>query len=59
MTDFIEDLTEELAQPIDVKSRDYFVVIEQWDGTGEMQHCIIVAHEDVDDFVRRIQGAKK
>ena len=59
MTDFIEDLPEELAQPIDIEGHVYFVVVEQWDGTGEMQHCVIVANDDVDDFVRRIQEAKK
>ena len=27
------------AQPLSVKPCDFFVMLTQWDGTGEIKHC--------------------
>ena len=34
------------AQPLSVEPSDDFIVLTQWDGTGECQHCILVERRD-------------
>ena len=34
------------AQPLSVEPSDDFIVLTQWDCTGECQHCILVERRD-------------
>ena len=42
------------AQPLSVEPCDYFVMLTQWDGTGEMQHCILVERRDVQALIEAL-----
>lgn len=45
----------ERAQPLSVEPCDTFVVLTQWDGTGECQHCILVERRDVQALIEALQ----
>ena len=46
------------AQPLHVcKERD-FVVLTQWDGAGEDQHCILVERRDIDALIQALEELK-
>lgn len=47
----------ERAQPVAVDPCDTFVVLTQWDGTGECQHCILVERRDVPALIEALQRA--
>ena len=34
------------AQPLSVEPSDDFIVLTQWDGTGDSRHCILVERRD-------------
>ena len=43
------------AQPLSVEPSDDFIVLTQWDGTGECQHCILVERRDVQALIEALQ----
>ena len=45
----------ERAQPVSVEPSDDFVILTQWDCTGEMQHCILVERQDVQALIEALQ----
>ena len=45
------------AQPLSVEPSDDFIVLTQWDGTGECQHCILVERRDVAALIEALQRA--
>ena len=45
------------AQPISVEPCDDFVMLTQWDGTGENQHCILIERRDVQALIEALQRA--
>lgn len=47
----------ERAQPISVEPSDNFIVLTQWDGTGECQHCILVERRDKQALIEALMRA--
>ena len=45
------------SQPLSVEPSDDFIVLTQWDGTGECQHCILVERRDKQAFIEALMGA--
>lgn len=45
------------AQPLSVEPCDAFVMLTQWDGTGENQHFILVERHDVQALIEALQRA--
>ena len=45
------------AQPLSVEPADDFIVLTQWDGTGEYQHCILVERRDKQAFIEALMRA--
>ena len=45
------------AQPLSVEPSDDFIVLTQWDGTGECQHCILVERRDKQAFIDALMRA--
>ena len=45
------------AQPLSVEPSDDFIVLTQWDGTGECQHCILVERRDKHAFIEALMRA--
>lgn len=45
----------ERAQPLSVEPCGTFVVLTQWDGTGECQHCILVERRDIQALIEALQ----
>ena len=45
------------AQPLSVEPCDAFVLLTQWDGTGEGQHGILVERRDVQALIEALQRA--
>ena len=43
------------AQPLSVEPYDVFVVLTQWDGGGEIKHCILVERRDVQALIEALQ----
>lgn len=43
------------AQPLSVEPCDAFVMLSQWDGTGEDQHFILVERQDVQALIEALQ----
>lgn len=47
----------ERSQPLSVEPCDDFVMLTQWDGTGDYQHCILVERGDVQELVEALLKA--
>ena len=47
----------ERSQPRSVEPCDDFVMLLQWDGTGDYQHCILVERGDVQELVEALLKA--
>ena len=45
------------AQPLSVEPCDNFIVLTQWDGTGECLYCILVERRDVQALIEALQRA--
>jgi len=45
------------AQPLSVEPCDNFIVLIQWDGTGECLHYILVERRDKQAFIEALQRA--
>ena len=45
------------AQPLTVEPRDDFIVLTQWDGTGECQHRILVERRDKQALIESLMRA--
>ena len=45
------------AQPLSVEPSDDFIVLTQWDGTGERRHCILVERRDKQAFIEALMRA--
>ena len=45
------------AQPLSVEPSEDFIVLTQWDGTGECQHCILVERRDRQAFIEALMKA--
>ena len=45
------------AQPLSVEPSDDFIVLTQWDGTGECQHCILVERRDKQALIEALMRA--
>ena len=45
------------AQPLSVEPSDDFIVLTQWDGTSECQHCILVERRDKQAFIEALMRA--
>lgn len=58
---YIEDLSDDQAQPIELKHQDPFVAVIQVDGAGSDQaiHWILIRQDEIDDFILRLQAMKK
>lgn len=46
------------AQPLHVRKAAYFVVLTQWDGAGEDQHCILVERADIPALTAALEELK-
>ena len=46
------------AQPLGVKPFGTFIVLTQWDGTGECQHCILVERRDIEELIGALRKAQ-
>ena len=57
---YIEDLPDDHAQPIVLDHQGPFVAIKQCDGAGpdECIHWVLVRHDELDDFILRLQAMK-
>lgn len=42
------------AQPLSVEPSDDFIVLTQWDSSGEMRHCILVERRDVQELIKAL-----
>ena len=49
--DFIRDLPDAQCQPITVESVETHILVFQWDGTGEMEHCVVIPQSQVLEVV--------
>ena len=45
------------AQPLSVEPADDFIILTQWDGTGECQHCILVERRDKQALIDALMKA--
>ncbi len=45
------------AQPLSVEPYDVFVVLTQWDGGGEIKHCILVERRDKQALIEALMRA--
>ena len=45
------------AQPLSVEPCGDFIVLTQWDGTGECQHCILVERRDKQALIEALMRA--
>ena len=45
------------AQPLGVEPFGPFIVLTQWDGTGECQHCILVERRDKQALIEALMRA--
>lgn len=45
--DFIRELPDDQCQPITVVPVGTHVLVFQWDGTGEMEHCVAIRQDKV------------
>ena len=45
------------AQPLNVEPSDTFVILTQWDGTGEYSHCILVERRDKQALIEALMRA--
>ena len=45
------------AQPLSVEPSDDFIILTQWDGTGECQHCILVERRDKQALIEALMRA--
>lgn len=45
--DFIRDLPNDQCQPITVVTVGTHIQVFQWDGTGEMEHCVAIRQDKV------------
>ena len=45
------------AQPLSVESCGDFIVLTQWDGNGDGQHCILVERRDKQAFIEALMRA--
>lgn len=45
------------AQPLSVEPADDFIVLTQWDGAGECQHCILVERRDKQALIEALMRA--
>ena len=45
------------AQPLSVEPSDDFIVLTQWDGAGEYQHCILVERRDKQALIEALMKA--
>ena len=45
------------AQPLGVEPSDDFIVLTQWDGTGEYEHCILVERRDKQALLEALMRA--
>ena len=45
------------AQPLSVEPSADFIILTQWDGTGECQHCILVERRDKQAFIEALMRA--
>ena len=45
------------AQPLSVEPSDDYLVLTQWDCTGESQHCILVERRDKQAFIEALMRA--
>lgn len=45
------------AQPLSVTHSDDFIVLTQWDGNGECQHCILVERRDKQALLEALMRA--
>ena len=56
---FNEDLnTPRRAQHLHVRKAPYFIVLTQWDGAGEDQHCILVERADIPALIQALEERK-
>lgn len=46
------------AQPLHVRKEGSFIVLIQWDGAGEDQHCILVERADVPALIQALEERK-
>ena len=46
------------AQPLGVEPFGTFIVLTQWDGTGECQHCILVERRDIEELIGALRKAQ-
>lgn len=47
----------EYAQPLSVEPSTDFIILTQWDGTGECQHCILVERRDKQALIEALMRA--
>ena len=45
------------AQPLSVEPSDDYIVLTQWDGTGECQRCILVERRDKQALIEALMRA--
>lgn len=45
------------AQPVAVDPSDTFVVLTQWDGNGDFQHCILIERRDKQALIEALMKA--
>lgn len=46
------------AQPVNVRVALDFVVIEQWDGTAEEKHTVLLERRDIPAFIKALERMK-
>ena len=46
------------AQPLSVEPADDFIVLTQWDGNGEYQHCILVERRNIEELIEALRKAQ-
>ena len=58
---YIEDLSEDKAQPIELRHQGSFIAIIQVDGAGpdEAIHHVLVSQDELDEFIARLQAMKQ
>ena len=58
---YVQGLTHEQKQPIDLTDCGSFIAIEQADSSGQegFQHCILAPKDEIDNLVLRLQAMKK
>jgi hypothetical protein len=56
--EFIHDLPDDEAQPYEVHNWGSFIAVQQWDGTGEFEHCLLIPVNEVESFINQIRNAE-